>query len=343
MRMLQDEDQRLSLALADLAARGWPVFDPHGDADAAAAALASAGVGDGLPLVMPTAERMAGMLAALPWARSVEVLGRVPPLEGSLTPAAIAYHALIAGCRPAEMPLLHAAALATLEPRFNLLGVQTTTGSATVALLVHGPAVAALGMNSGANCLGPGNRANACIGRALHLVLAHVGGAIPGATDMATMGQPGKYVFCLAEGAHPALPPLHERRAIGAQESAVTVLGVSGTLEVLPERGIDVPENFIRPLAAAVRAAALSGGSTRFGQATEHVVLMPPELLTHLQDAGCEWSAFHALLARACGDVLVPDAGSLVLVCAGGIGEKMTCLQPWGGGCLSVTRRIDTP
>ncbi len=57
----------------------------------------------------------------------------------------------------------------------------------------------AVGANAGANCLGPGNRANACIGRAVALSLVGLGGALPGLVDMATMGQPGKYTLCFAE------------------------------------------------------------------------------------------------------------------------------------------------
>ena len=46
------------------------------------------------------------------------------------------------------------------------------------------PTIAArLGMNAGTNCLGPGNRANAGIGRALQLCLRNIGGARPDTGD----------------------------------------------------------------------------------------------------------------------------------------------------------------
>jgi hypothetical protein len=341
MPSIDKPDERLALALRDVSGRGWPVFSLDHDVEAAQAKMSAAGLGDGLPLVMPTAERIGRMLAGIPAVIGNPAFGHVPPMEGALTQAAAAYNAVIAGCRPAELQLLLTAAAATLAPSFNLLGLQTTTGTATVALLVHGPAVQALGMNAEHNCLGPGNRANACIGRALHFLLNHIGGAIPGATDMATMGQPGKYVFCFAEGTHPALPPLHARRGLAASDSAVTVLGFSGTFEVLALPDATGPQCMVPPLASTVRAAAYAGGVRRYPQPNEHVVLVPPELLNRMQDAGCDWRTFHAQLAEACGDALVPDASALVLVCTGGIGEKMSCLQPWGGGSLSVTRRID--
>ena len=93
----------------------------------------------------------------------------MPPMFGDITPDAIAYQCVIAGCRPAELPVVLAAAEAILEPDFNLLGIATTTGTACVALCVHGPIARKLGINAGTNCLGPGNRANASIGRALQL------------------------------------------------------------------------------------------------------------------------------------------------------------------------------
>ena len=40
-----------------------------------------------------------------------------------------------------------------------------------MALCLHGPIARKLEVNAGTNCLGPGNRANASIGRALQLVI----------------------------------------------------------------------------------------------------------------------------------------------------------------------------
>ena len=51
----------------------------------------------------------------------------------------------------------------------------------------------------GCNAFGPGNRANATIGRALRLVLLNVGGGWPGELDKSTFGHPGKYTYCVAE------------------------------------------------------------------------------------------------------------------------------------------------
>ena len=83
-----------------------------------------------------------------------------------------------------------------------------------VAVLVHGPVVERCGMTSGAGGLGTGNRANACIGRAVSLALAGIGGARAGVTDMSALGQPAKYTCCTAEAASGPLPSLAVRRGV---------------------------------------------------------------------------------------------------------------------------------
>src|SRR6185312_8383822 len=215
--------------------------------------LEAVGLGDGLPLVPPTARRMERMLAEV--VEPERSYGPVPPLFGDLTAAAIAYQCVLAGCLPAELPIVLTAVAACLAPEFNLLGIQTTTGTPTVAVIVHGSAARALGVNGGSNCLGPGNRANACIGRAVRLALTNIGGARPGVGDMATMGQPGKYTFCFAECDNASLPSLPARRGFADGQGAVTVLGVSGTMEVLPLGGEATPQGALRPFAVAALGA----------------------------------------------------------------------------------------
>jgi hypothetical protein len=295
--------------------------------------LDSLGIGDGLPLVPPTARRMARMLAGV--AAPERSYGPVPPLFGDVTAEAVAYQCVLAGCRPAELPVVLTAVAACLEPQFNLLGIQTTTGTPTVAVLVHGPLARALGMNAGSNCLGPGNRANACIGRAVRLALTNIGGARPGIGDMATMGQPGKYTFCFAEGEDAALPPLHVRRGFAADRSAVTVLGVSGTMEVLPIGGDPAPEAALGPLLAAVRGAQEASAGGRDRPMAEQFFLLPPEILRLVAKAGWRLADIQAFLSRQ-GEDVHP-------IVTGGAGIKMTYLPLWAGGTVSVTSGVVEP
>lgn len=320
--------------------REAPIFAPDADWDTAQAALLEAALSDGLPMVVNTEARLARMLDGRDPALS---FGFMPPLFGELTAEAVAWCCVAAGCLPAEFPVVLEAAIAVLEPEFNLLGIQTTTGTPTAALLVHGArAIAALGMNAGTGCLGPGNRANACIGRALRLVLTDIGGARPEIGSMATMGQPAKYGMAFAEGAHPLAPPLHARRGLDAAAGAVTVIGLSGTVEVLPEAGAETPEAVLRPALAAMRGAreASSGGRQR--EMGEQFLLLPPEMADVIVKGGWNLRAAQEFLLRESGTSwpIARSPDDVHIIITGGAGVKMTCLVPWGGGTSCVTRRL---
>jgi hypothetical protein len=306
----------------------------------AQALLLAAGFGDGLPLVPPTEARLAAMLAGLGDADAVHAL--MPPMFGELTARAVAYCCVLAGCVPAELPVVLSAAVAACEEGFNLLGIATTTGTPCLALCVHGPAVARLSMNAGTNCLGPGNRANAAIGRALALVLRNIGGARPESGDMATMGQPGKYGFCFAEGAHPLLPSLAARRGLAGD--AVTVLGVSGTLEVLPEDGggANTPEMVLRPLVAAMQGGLSAASAAKLRPPQEQVLLIPPECADVLHRAGWDLGAIQRWL-HAADPGLASEPAAFLPILTGGAGIKMTHPVLWMGGTRTVTRALIVP
>lgn len=314
-----------------------PLFDEATPWEEAQERLASLDLGDGLPLVVPTERRLARMLAGV--AEPNRPLGDMPPLFGTLSAASVAYQCVLAGCVPDELPVVLTAAIACLEPAFNLLGIQTTTGTPAVAVLAHGPIVATLGMNAGTNCLGPGNRANACIGRALRLVLMNIGGGRPGIGDMATMGQPGKYTFCFAEGSAPPWPPLPVRCGLPNGASAVTVLGVSGTMEVLPLAGESTPEAVIAPMVGAMRGAAEAASAGRAREPGELVFLVPPEVAGYFADAGWTLRDCQDALFRAAPG-LARDPADIHPVLTGGAGVKMTYLPLWAGGTRSVTRAL---
>ena len=327
----------------DAIAADWPVLPDDVGFEAAQEVLANAGLGDGLPLVPPTSRRIATMLAGA--GDPAASRGMMPPLFGELTTAAIGYCAVLAGCRPDELPVVVAASGAALEPEFNLLGMATTTGSAAIGVIVHGALAERLGMNAGINCMGPGNRANAAIGRAMSLVLRNIGGAQAGSGDMATVGQPAKYGLCFAEGAGigRGWPQLAERRGFAAGEDAVTVIGISGTAEVLPVEGRDSPDAILDPAAASMRTAFQVNGGAKQPEPSEQLLVLPPELATQI--AGHGWD-----LARVCdhlfaatridGRPIAPSADAILPIITGGPGVKMAHLPLWGGGTRVLTRRV---
>jgi len=312
-----------------------PLFDEAKPWEEVQAALLALELGDGLPLVPPTRARIDRMLSGVKSPAGSH--GQVPPLFGELTAEAVAYNCVLAGCEPAELPVVLTAVAACLQPEFNLLGIQTTTGTPTVAVIVHGHAEYKLGMNSGVNCLGPGNRANACIGRAVRLALANIGGAKPGVGDMATMGQPGKYGFAFAEGDHVLLQPLHVRRGLAPKQSAVTVLGVSGTMEVLPREGRDTPECVLEPVVAAMIGAKEAAGAGKVRPGGEQFFLLPPEMADQLAKHRWTLERIQDFMFR---ETVAGTPQDIHPVIAGGAGVKMTYTPLWMGGTMSVTTPV---
>ena len=127
-----------------------------------------------------------------------------------------------------------AAVEAVADRAFNLHGIQATTNPVGPLIIINGPIRNAAGVNCGRNALGPGCRANATIGRALRLCLINIGGGIPGETDKAILGMPGKYTFCLGEYEEESpWEPLHVSRGLKKEDSAVTIVSAQGTNNVV--------------------------------------------------------------------------------------------------------------
>lgn len=227
---------------------------------------------DGLPVVIPTRERVERMCAG---ARhyALESCGSLAPRDGAATIQKIAINAVMAGCLPEHMPVIEAALSAILQAEFNLIGMQTTTHPCALLAIVQGPVTAGLGMNSGHGCMGPGNRANAAIGRALRLILQNVGGALPGTTDKATQGSPAKYGFCFAENeAESPWPPLRTTLGFTLDDSCVTVAAAEGPHNVndhLSSSGESILNTIAQTMATAGNNNLYVGG--------DHFVVFGPE------------------------------------------------------------------
>jgi hypothetical protein len=151
-----------------------------------------------LPIVPPTEVRVLAMLEGTTRAPD-EIVAVVPPDLAPCTVEKVAINAVMAGCKPEYLPVVLTALEAACTDVFNIHGLLATTMSAGPVLIVNGPIRRRIGMNSGKNVFGQGNRANSTIGRALQLVIRNVGGGRPGEVDRATLGNPGKVGFCFAE------------------------------------------------------------------------------------------------------------------------------------------------
>jgi hypothetical protein len=177
-------------------------------------------------------------------------------------------------------------------------------------VIVNGPVTRAVGMNSGINALGQGNRANATIGRALQLVVRNVGGGRPGEIDRATLGNPGKYTFCFAEDeAGSPWEPLHVERGLPSGSSAVTLFagdGVRGLVDQLSR----TPESLAGSLAACIRAVP----HPKLALGFDAILVVSPEHARVFREGG--WSKARLrdellALLQLDGDEVVRGAGGI--------------------------------
>ena len=204
----------------------------------------------------------------------------MPPMFGDITPEAVAYQCVIAGCSPGRAAGRAGGGRGDPRTRFQSSGHRHDDRHAPAwRSACTAPIARKLDVNAGTNCLGPGNRANASIGRALQLCLRNIGGARSETGDMATMGQPGKYTLCFAERNDGPFPTLTERHGLGKDASAITVMGISGTAEVLPGDGEGAtPEAILSPIVAGMRAAIVMSSMSRKNERGEQVFLLPLEM-----------------------------------------------------------------
>jgi hypothetical protein len=203
---------------------------------------------DGLPVVPPTPARVLRMLEGTSRAPG-EVVAAIPPEFNECTVEKAAVNAVMAGCRPEYLPVVLAAVEAACTDEFNMHGLLCTTWFSGPVIIVNGPIARQIGMNSGGNALGQGNRANATIGRALQLIVRNVGGGRPGEIDRAALGTPAKYTFCFAEDEEGSpWEPLSVERGLPEGTSAVTLFAGDAP-RGLGDQLSRTPESLVRSLA----------------------------------------------------------------------------------------------
>ena len=222
------------------------------DAEDEFEAMFARGWTDGLPVVPPTCERVLRMLTGTTRAPS-DVVAIVPPDLVELTVEKIAVNAVMAGCLPEYLPWVIAALEAVCTDEFNMHGVLATTMPVSPVIVCNGPGTRAIGMNSGINVFGQGNRANSTIGRAVQLTVRNVGGGRPGEVDRATHGNPGKVSFCFAEDEQSSpFTPFSESRGARSGVDAVTVFAGEGPRCVVDQLA-RTPEELAASYAACLR------------------------------------------------------------------------------------------
>ena len=326
---------------------------------------------DGLPVVPPTVERVRAFLdyAGRP---ADEVLGGVPERRREVTVGKAAANAVMAGCLPEYYPVVLAACEAMLDPVFNLVGPSSSLGGAGILVIVNGPVARRLGINSRNNLFGPGNRANATIGRSIRLVLMNACAAVPGLFDRSILGHPGKYSYCIAEAEENThWNPLHVERGFAPTDSAVTVFACEAPRQV---RTTGDPASIIESVADVASTMGTSM-STVGSTADESSIVRRGEVAVVVSGDSETWSgwskadfraALHPKLARSMSDLkrsgqvrgaaqpgddgrmvsLVAAPDDVLVVFAGGEENTMCGVMPsWGPKVSStaVTRLVRPP
>jgi hypothetical protein len=208
---------------------------------------------DGLPIILPTEERVAEMLTGTD-RKPDEYVGMmsVTTHEERLqyTVERVAVNAVMAGCRPEHFPVILALG-ASGRP-----SLPSSTTSFASMMVVNGPVRNEIGMNSGLGALSPINYANSVIGRAWTLMSINLGDMRPGATFTASTGTTINYNnMCCAENEELSVwEPFHVRKGFKKNESVVSLFRgwmVSGFNTGPYERMIQVMKSLSSPFGSS--------------------------------------------------------------------------------------------
>jgi hypothetical protein len=326
-------------------------------------ALFDRGWTDGLPVVPPTEARVLRMLEGTSRAPD-EVVAVVPPDLVPVTVEKVAVNAVLAGCKPEYLPVVLAAVEAACTDEFNVHGVLATTMPVGPVIVVNGPIRRAIGMNSGVNVFGQGNRANLTIGRAVQLVVRNIGGGCPGGVDRATHGNPGKLSFCFPEDEEGSpFTPLSVERGFAPGQDTVTLFAGEGPRCVVDQLARD-PESLAMSLAACLRTVH----HPKLPLGFDAILVLGPEHARVFADAGWDRARvldeLHARLqlpgseiVRGAGgmaegvpehlrDLTLPKfrpGGILLVHAGGGAGLFSAIIAGWANGAVGsqpVTKEI---
>jgi peroxiredoxin len=314
--------------------------------------------GDPLPVIPPTVERVDRMLAATPLPPD-EVVALIPTNYGAATVEKIAANAVMAGCKPEMMRVLIPLVRAVCDERFNIHGVQATTHFAAPLVIVNGPIRHELRFACASNVFSNIARANSTLGRALQLILTNLGGARPGEIDMSTLGNPGKFSYCIAENEEEnPWGPLHVEMGFKPEQSTVSLFAAEpphGVSEHMAREGTQVLKAISRALATVWSYRMCAGVEALVVLCPEHVKTLHRDgfrkqtlreflfentgiPLRHFEDAAGEGTLYVKLYKQAVIDgepcyLKFTDPSAIKIVIAGGTAGKFSAvIGSWASG-----------
>lgn len=190
-------------------------------------------IGDGLPVIPPTEDKVRSMLQYCFLPEHHLFISNVGPAGNDITVRDLAIAAVMAGCKPEYMPVLISALTAMCKPSYNLFQAVTTSYSGGYLVLISGPLAQELNINSAQGCIGPGFRANATIGRAINLTLRNCCRIITGFSDLACLSSPAEYTYCFAEDVLSSPWPTINAERFNARTTTVSVMMAEGPHNIM--------------------------------------------------------------------------------------------------------------
>ena len=196
---------------------------------------------DGLPIIPPTEEAVAEMVAGAGLPPDHLVL-KLEPRLGKATVEKIAINAVMAGALPTYMPILIAGTKA-LESNRSAVMMAVSTGSFSPFWYINGPIRNDVNINCSYGTMSPGDIANATIGRAMGLITKNIRGIRKAVEDMGVLGNPGKYSWVAGENEeNNPWEPLHVEHGFNKEDSTVTLTFPQTYQQMIPyntdDRGI---------------------------------------------------------------------------------------------------------
>jgi hypothetical protein len=271
------ENLRVKYGDLSFSARKIIVQEPEDEIEA----IYARGWTDGLPVVPPTPVRVLRMLDGSR-REPEDILGTFPHNLAEVTVEKVAINAVMAGCTPEFFPVVLAAVEAACDPDYGLQGFTSSTWFSTPIVVVNGPIIRQIGMESGFSALGAGSRANATIGRALNLVIRNINGARPGEVARSTMGNPARFSFCFAENLeNSSWLSFGQENGGDPATSMVTVLAGDGLQPVMDQKSRQ-PASLASSLAESLKAVV----HPKLVLASDVLILISPEHSTVFESTG---------------------------------------------------------
>lgn len=182
------------------------------------------GMTDYLPIVLPTADKVAAMLKGTSH-KPDEIVGKMSPAMGAYEPWSytvrqVAVNAVMAGARPEYFPVILALAAS------GATSISSSTNSFARMAVIDGPIADEISMNYGIGAMGPFSHANTTIGRAWTLLSKNLGNSgIPGETYMGTLGNPTTLmnIIVVENPKDNPWPAFHTEKGFKAGDSVVSL------------------------------------------------------------------------------------------------------------------------